>query len=69
MSLIVHYDAEADAAFIEIAKGVSATTIVVSEDINVDLDKDGRLLSIEVLSVKRVAPELATRSVSSIAAE
>jgi uncharacterized protein YuzE len=69
MSLSVQYDAAADAAFIEIAEGTSASTVIVSDDINVDLDVDGRLLSIEVLSVSRVAPALAVQSVSSIAAE
>jgi uncharacterized protein YuzE len=69
MSMSIQYDAAADAAFIEIAKGTSASTVIVSDDINVDLDADGRLLSIEVLSVGRVAPALAVRSVSSIAAE
>jgi uncharacterized protein YuzE len=69
MSLSVQYDAMADAAFIEITKGLSASTVIVSDDINIDLDADGRLLSIEVLSVSHVAPALAVKSVSSIAAE
>jgi uncharacterized protein YuzE len=69
MSVSVQYDPAADAAFIEIAKGDSATTVVVSDDINVDLDAEGRLLSIEVLSVSRVSPSLSILAQNSIAAE
>jgi uncharacterized protein YuzE len=69
MPLSIEYDQAADAAFIEVAQGTSAKTVVVTDDINVDFDADGRLLSIEVLAVKRVAPALAVKSVSSIAAE
>jgi uncharacterized protein YuzE len=69
MSLSIQYDPAADAAFIEIAKGTCASTVIVSDDINVDLDAEGRLLSIVVLSVGRVAPALAVRSVTAIAAE
>ena len=69
MPMSVQYDPAADAAFIEIAKGPSASTVVVSDDINVDLDTDGRLLSIEVLSVTRVAPALAVQSSNAIATE
>ena len=66
MPLSIQYDASADAVFIDISDGVSTSTVIVSDDINVDLDEHGRLLSIEVLSVSRVAPALA---ISSVAAE
>ena len=65
----IQYDAAADAAFIDITDGVSTSTVIVSDNINVDLDSQGRLLSIEVLSVSRVAPALAVRFLSSVAAE
>lgn len=58
MTLSIKYDAVADAAFTEIAKGATASTVIGSDDINVDLDAEGRLLSIEVLAVSRVAPAL-----------
>jgi uncharacterized protein YuzE len=69
MAVNVQYDPTADAAFIEISKGVSANTIVVTDNINVDVDEAGRLLSIEVLAVSRIAPSLAVTSMSAIAAE
>ena len=69
MPLSIQYDASADAVFIDISDGVSTSTVIVSDDINVDLDEHGRLLSIEVLSVSRVARALAIRSISSVAAE
>ena len=69
MPLSIQYDASADAVFIDISDGVSTSTVIVSDDINVDLDEHGRLLSIEILSVSRVAPALAVRSISSVAAE
>jgi uncharacterized protein YuzE len=69
MALTIQYDASADAAFIEVAQGKSANTIVVSDDLNVDFDSEGRLLSIEILAVSRVAPSLAYQAAGAIAAE
>ncbi len=69
MTIDVHYDVDADAAFLEIATGISAATIIVSDRINVDLDAQGRLLCIEVLEVSVTAPSLVAGSVQSIAAE
>jgi uncharacterized protein YuzE len=69
MSLTVQFDPAADAAFIEIGKGVVAQTITVTDHVNIDLDAQGRLLSVEVLAVSHVAPSLAVKPSDAIAAE
>ncbi len=45
------YDPEADAAYLQIAEGEVFETIEVTDGLNVDLDKDGQPLGIEILSV------------------
>jgi len=63
----VEYDAAADAAYIylrEIRKGDASYTLIAEPEIdtdmiNLDFDKDARLIGIEVLSASRhLPPEL-----------
>ena len=49
----IEYDPEADAAYISIARGRVAETREISEGLNVDYDASGRVLGIEVLSIRR----------------
>lgn len=53
-------DKEADAAYIyfkEIGKGEVASTISLNDNINVDLDSEGRTLGIEILDASRNLPK------------
>jgi uncharacterized protein YuzE len=60
------YDPEADAAYIYLVPiargGVDETVCVADEypelagDVNLDLDKEGRLLGIEILGARRFLP-------------
>ena len=63
--LHVTYDPEADAAYIhfqaEIAPGAAVRTVCVDEQeidgmVNLDLDKTGRILGVEVLEAARLLP-------------
>jgi uncharacterized protein YuzE len=55
------YDKEADAAYIHvkdsIAAGEVAKTIALDENINLDFDRNEKLLGIEILSASKVLPE------------
>lgn len=55
----VTYDESVDAAYIyltEIGCGEAQITTPVNNDINLDFDKDGRLLGIEVLNARNRLP-------------
>lgn len=45
----VTYDHDAQALYVEIADGTVVRTIHVYDNVNLDLDADGRVLGIEVL--------------------
>ena len=55
------YDKKADAAYIHvkasIAAGEVAKTIALDENINLDFDRNEKLLGIEILSASKVLPE------------
>lgn len=56
----VEFDREANAAFIsfkEIGAGKVSKTISLSSSLNVDLDKEGKLLGIEILEVSKNVPD------------
>jgi len=53
-------DKEANAAYIyfkDISEGEVAKTISLNESINIDLDKDGKILGIEVLEASKNLPK------------
>jgi uncharacterized protein YuzE len=60
--LRVTYDPEADAAYLyltgSVAPGAVSRTVEATEDINLDFDKDGRLVGVELLSGKLLSPAL-----------
>ena len=59
------YDSEADAAYIyfkEIAKGEVTQTISLNESINIDLDKYGKTLGIEILEASKNLPQNTIKS-------
>lgn len=54
------YDSEADVAYLyfkEIAKGEVTQTISLNESINIDLDKYGKTLGIEILEASKNLPQ------------
>ncbi|HLC87297.1 MAG TPA: DUF2283 domain-containing protein [Candidatus Nanoarchaeia archaeon] len=55
----ITYDKEADAAYIyfkEISPGEVAETISLNETVNVDRDKEGKTLGIEILEASKNLP-------------
>ena len=59
------YDKEADAAYIyfkDISAGEVFATISLNENINVDLNKEGRTLGMEILNATKNLPEIALKS-------
>jgi len=53
-------DTEADAGYIyfkEISEGEVKKTISLNEDINIDLDSDGKILGIEILEISKNLPK------------
>lgn len=52
----VTYDPEVDAAIIHIQKGKYEISEPVDEDIIIDFDKEGRILSIEILHARERLP-------------
>lgn len=64
----IEYDKEADAAYIyvngEIKKGEAAKTISLNDTINLDFDKDNKLLGIEVLDASKNIPKKAVAEVT-----
>lgn len=58
-------DKEADAAYIyfkEIADGEVAETITLNDSVNIDLDKDGKVLGIEILDASKRLPSSSFKS-------
>lgn len=47
----IHYDRKADALYLRIAQGEVGRTAPLSETVTIDLDAEGKLLGIEMLSV------------------
>lgn len=63
----ITFDKEADAAYIyfkEIFKGEVFQTISLNENVNVDLDKNGKTLGIEILNASTKLPEETLRLAS-----
>ena len=59
------FDKEADAAYIyfkEIGNGEVAETISLNDSVNVDLDKSGKVLGIEILDASEHLPSSAFKS-------
>jgi len=59
MEMRITYDKEADAAYIyfkEISPGEVAETISLNETVNVDRDKEGKTLGIEILEASKNLP-------------
>ena len=50
----IHYDPKADAAYIELSKGVYEVSREISDSVVVDEDKNGKILGVEVLDVSKV---------------
>ena len=61
----IEYDKDVDAAYIyfkEISTGEVAKTISLNESVNVDMDKDGKTLGIEILNASKNLPLTALRT-------
>ncbi|PIN93736.1 DUF2283 domain-containing protein [Candidatus Pacearchaeota archaeon CG10_big_fil_rev_8_21_14_0_10_31_24] len=59
------FDKEADAAYFyfkEIADGEVVETITLNDSVNVDLDKNGKILGIEILDASEHLPSSAFKS-------
>ena len=57
--MILTFDKEADAAYIyfkEISEGEVTNTISLNESVNIDLDKDGKTIGIEILDASKSLP-------------
>lgn len=48
----ISYDCQVGAAYIHVSDNPQATTVVVTNYCNVDLDKDGQVIGIELLNIK-----------------
>ncbi len=65
MEMKIEYDKEADAAYIyfkEIANGEVVQTISLNDSVNIDLDKEGKTLGIEILNASKNLPSNAIKS-------
>jgi len=65
MEMRIEYDKEADAAYIyfkDISEGEIVQTISLNESVNVDLDKEGKTLGIEILDASKNLPVNAIKS-------
>ncbi|HUS50491.1 MAG TPA: DUF2283 domain-containing protein [Candidatus Paceibacterota bacterium] len=65
MEMKITFDKEADAAYIyfkEVSPGEVETTISLNDSVNVDLDKEGRTLGIEILNANKNLPQSALKS-------
>lgn len=60
----ISYDCEVDAGYIQLRKGEVHKTVCLSDDINVDLDKKGAVVGVEVLFISEVKPDRFHRKVS-----
>ncbi|MFA6023425.1 MAG: DUF2283 domain-containing protein [Candidatus Pacearchaeota archaeon] len=61
----IEYDEESDIAYIyfkEIENGEVEQTISLNESVNIDLDKDGKTLGIEILEASKNLPSNALKS-------
>ncbi|MEK6823493.1 MAG: DUF2283 domain-containing protein [Nanoarchaeota archaeon] len=61
----IEYDKEVDAAYLyfkEIVDGEITQTISLNESVNLDLDKEGRTLGIEILDASKNLPVNAIKS-------
>ena len=61
----ITYDKEADAAYIyfkEVSPGEISQTISLNNSVNIDLDKDGKTLGIEILDATKNLPANALKS-------
>ncbi len=65
MEMKITYDSEADAVYIyfkEISKGEAVKTISLNDSLNIDLDKHGRTLGIEILDASKNLPKNTIKS-------
>ena len=53
----ITFDKEADAVYIEFSSGEFASNKKIDDDTIIDLDKDGNILGIELLSVSKRIPQ------------
>lgn len=56
----IEFDKEVDAAFVyfkEITEGEVTKTISLNENLNVDLDKGGKILGVEILNASKSIPK------------
>jgi uncharacterized protein YuzE len=63
----ITFDKEADAAYIyfkEILKGEIFQTVSLNDNVNIDLDKKGRTLGIEILNASSKLPQETLRLAS-----
>jgi uncharacterized protein YuzE len=51
--MIIEYDPQADALYIQLREGEIAETVEVNKYISTDVDQEGRPLGVEILFVKR----------------
>ncbi|MDO8508705.1 MAG: DUF2283 domain-containing protein [Nanoarchaeota archaeon] len=61
------FDKEADAAYIyfkDIENGEVAETISLNESINIDMDKNGKVLGIEILDASKNLPSSSIKSLN-----
>jgi uncharacterized protein YuzE len=61
-STVVTYDPDADAAFFRVRKGTYARSIPLQDWLLADVDKDGRLLGVEMLFVSNRIPRRSIKS-------
>ena len=57
------YDSDADAAYVylrpsTVVEPSVATTVTANADINLDFDREGRLVGVEILGASNLHPEL-----------
>jgi len=65
----ITYDKVADAAYIyfkDISPGEVTNTISLNDNINIDLDKEGKTLGIEILNASQNLPNMALKSATII---
>lgn len=69
MEIKIEYNKDADAAYIyfkEIVSGGVVQTISLNESVNIDLDKDGKTLGIEIIDASKNLPTNTIKSVTMI---
>lgn len=49
----INYDSEADAVYIELLKRSAVDNLDINDDVSVDLDKDGKIIGIEILQASK----------------